>query len=274
MNYEKAYKDALETARKINSGEGVAAPPDWTTYEVIFPELKDVDERIRNVIRGWICTRPTSFFDNGISKEEMIAWLEKQGNPADKIEPKFKNGQWIVFNGLTLYVKEVVKGFYRTITIDGIPNSYDWDIDNIARLWTIADTKDGDVLVSDNSIFIFQEEYIAEKPTAYCGLMNGLFIEGNGTCWTNEKCYPANKEQRDLLFSKMKESGYEWDADKKELKKIERKPAWSDEDEAGFGDTLWAIEQARTIVKDENDIGNLWYAERWLKSIKKRMEEQ
>lgn len=33
---------------------------------------------------------------------------------------------------------------------------------------------------------------------------------------------PATKEQRDLLFQKMKEGGYEWDAEKKELKKIEK----------------------------------------------------
>jgi hypothetical protein len=30
---------------------------------------------------------------------------------------------------------------------------------------------------------------------------------------------PATKEQRDILFSKMKEAGYEWNAKKKELKK-------------------------------------------------------
>lgn len=29
--------------------------------------------------------------------------------------------------------------------------------------------------------------------------------------------YPATKEQRDLLFQKMKEVGYEWDSEKKEL---------------------------------------------------------
>ena len=34
---------------------------------------------------------------------------------------------------------------------------------------------------------------------------------------------PATKEQRDLLFHKMKEAGYEWDALNKELKKIESK---------------------------------------------------
>ncbi len=47
--------------------------------------------------------------------------------------------------------------------------------------------------------------------------------------------------------------------------------AWSEEDEIGFADTLWAIQQARTIAKDENDMGNLWYAEDWLKSLKQRL---
>ena len=47
----------------------------------------------------------------------------------------------------------------------------------------------------------------------------------------NNKVYPATKEQRDFLFQKMKEAGYEWDDDEKELKKIEQKPAWSEEDE-------------------------------------------
>ena len=45
----------------------------------LIPELKEnEDEKIRKVIRGWINTRPAFFFDNGISKEEMLAWLEKQ----------------------------------------------------------------------------------------------------------------------------------------------------------------------------------------------------
>ena len=64
-------------------------------------------------------------------------------NVPDKIEPKFKVGDWIVFNGFVLYVKKVVNGFYITISKGGIPNSYDWDIDNIARLWTIQDANYG-----------------------------------------------------------------------------------------------------------------------------------
>ena len=37
----------------------------------------------------------------------------------------------------------------------------------------------------------------------------------------NGNIHPATKEQRDLLFAKMQEAGYEWDDGKKELKKIQ-----------------------------------------------------
>ena len=56
--------------------------------------------------------------------------------------------------------------------------------------------------------------------------------------------------------------------DKYEL--VVQNPTWSEEDEIGFHDAMWAIEQARTIAKDENDMGNLWYAEKFLKSLKER----
>ncbi len=33
--------------------------------------------------------------------------------------------------------------------------------------------------------------------------------------------HPATKEQRDFFFAKMREAGYEWDADKNEVRKIQ-----------------------------------------------------
>lgn len=45
------------------------------------------------------------------------------------------------------------------------------------------------------------------------------------------------------------------------------KPAWSEEDKKGLGDALWCCKQAASIAKDENDMGNAWYAENWLKSL-------
>lgn len=43
---------------------------------------------------------------------------------------------------------------------------------------------------------------------------------------------------------------------------------WSEEDEKGRGDALWCCKQAASIAKDENDMGNCWYAEKWLKSLR------
>lgn len=84
---------------------------------------------------------------------------------------------------------------------------------------------------------------------------------GESLGFTNlEECNKYNQMVTDLIMS---------DDDNGE-----QKPAWSEEDEAGLGDALWAIEQARTIAKDENDMGNLWYAERWLNSFRNKVIPQ
>lgn len=145
--------------------------------------------------------------------------------PADKAEPKFNEGDWIVFNGLVLHIDEIVDGYYRTITIDDIPSSYDWDIDRAARLWTIKDAKDGDILVcgEDKRPFIFKgllDKFHPKNPVAYCGIdSRGIFTISSGDrWWTYEKVMPASKQKIDFLFAKMKEAGYVWNPDTKELK--------------------------------------------------------
>lgn len=52
------------------------------------------------------------------------------------------------------------------------------------------------------------------------------------------------------------------------LEKQGESHTWTEEDEIGYNDALFAIEKAGLVAKDENDMGNLWYAERWLKSLK------
>jgi hypothetical protein len=91
------------------------------------------------------------------------------------------------------------------------------------RPWTIEDAKDGDVLVaSDNSIFILKS-VVNNDCVCYVALStdNSITLEDYWEVAT--AVHPATKEQHDLLFQKMKETGYEWDAEKKELKKIEHK---------------------------------------------------
>jgi hypothetical protein len=106
---------------------------------------------------------------------------------------------------------------------------FSWSIkecDEKSHLWSIEDAKDGDVLVSQhNQPFIYNGNYNDYKVGAYCGIEHTgeQFIDTYAEiCWTdNEFIKPATKEQRGILFSKMHDSGYEWDSEKKELKKIE-----------------------------------------------------
>lgn len=159
------------------------------------------------------------------NQDEFEIFKQKLVN---RIKPRFKVGDWIIFNGSIYYVKEVVKGSYRIVSKDGITCSYAWNIDIAAGLWTIEDARDGDVLYSldSNQPFIYKERKAYEQAKAYCGLniYGKFFVWATTDCIiTTDKYIPATKEQRVLLFQKMKEAGYEWDADKKELKKIEPK---------------------------------------------------
>ena len=141
------------------------------------------------------------------------------------VEPKFKVGDWVVFNGLTLYIKEVVKGFYRTISKGGIVNSYDWDIDNIARLWVIQDAKDGDVIFYDGGWICIFKCIHGIWYSSYCFITDdGEFHTGyerhavDSTIHGN--AHPATKEQRDALMKAMNDAGYVWDEKKNELREL------------------------------------------------------
>lgn len=97
MDNEKKYNELVGKIKRAylyaqtNSTKAV--------LEDILPELAESkDEKIRKAIYGWINTRPSLFFDDGFSKEEMLAWLEKQG------EQKLTNS----------YCQEHCKGFQET----------------------------------------------------------------------------------------------------------------------------------------------------------------
>ena len=260
--------------------------------------------------------------------------------PADG--QKFKVGDWLVHKdkvGVICCITQIhAPHYYLTNNNSFIKFGEE---DNY-RPWTIQDAKAGDVLVDvcdslDNPlIFILKDcKHIKHELATLSDYHSFCYLKASKKqkfCidgWHNEhNLMPATKEQRNLLFQKIHEAGYEWDAEKLELKKVEQKsvkvpkfkvgdfiqfkgmghtrytvkevcglshyintcnkrmdmsytdanfelveqkPAeWSEEDETGLADTMWAVKQARTITKDENDMGNLWYAERWLKSLKDR----
>lgn len=146
--------------------------------------------------------------------------------------------------------------------------------------WTLEDAKDGDVLVSFyGKPFIYNGRFIASSVGAYCGLnIFDNFVKEEITKasnWTRKDgVKPATKEQRDTLFAKMKEVGYEWDAENKELKKIEQESAWSEEDEYQINTILHGLDLKREIYKKQgNEVEERRYNAQynWLKSLKDRV---
>lgn len=217
------YKEKLRLAKEaLDSGSY-----DKETIEYIFPELKESeDERIRKEIISFLKEGKPYYCPNSIRRQEWWAWLEKQGEQThtDKVEPKFKVGDWIITSEGTLrHIIDVGKTGYGT--------DKGWltheDYEKNFHLWTIEDAKDGDVLATDNNnICVFNGTVEDGKyPFAYCGLTgyHGFEVYDMKRPFTHNDVHPATKEQRDTLFSKMKEAGYEWDFEKKELKKIEQK---------------------------------------------------
>lgn len=226
--------------------EGLISSPCVEGYGNTFKNGKlAFHDEVPYFSRTWTaCLHPASKEQRDLlftkMKEADSEWdFEKK--ELKKIEPKFHEGNWIVFNGLTLYIKEVVKGFYRTISKDGVFNSYNWSIDNIARLWTTQDAKDGDVLVCDinkseiggdveklpnivSTIFIFKKVITSRDYThSYCHLYNRHFLGLQNTIYYNSFVYnirPATKVQCDLLFQEIKEAGYKWVEGTKTLEKL------------------------------------------------------
>lgn len=205
------------------------------------------EEAIINMCHAW--------YDKGIELERK-SWLEKQGEKDiledvildgnedgliaatieySKKKPKFKIGDFIANDYCFGKVVALTDDAYLLDTEQGVPFSCEHNV----HLWTIDDAKDGDVLANDNEIVIFKENNFNQKDLSGCMFVHCSLRSKKGYWYTiggiNPSNYvPATKEQRDLLFHKMKEAGYEWNAEKKELKKIN---SYCQENCKGFQET-------------------------------------
>ena len=221
----------------------------------------------------------------------------------DKGEPKFKIGDWIAAAVYTWRVTGIKRLDYilQSQNGDTVDDTISY-VDEQFHLWSIQDARDGDVLVCDDNKtpFIFKgllDHHHPNCPVAYCGIDNeNEFIVSSGISWWDDcKVEPATREQRELLFSKMKEAGYEWNADKKTLVmigidndeederyeelieddeiSIKQNPAWSKEDEEMLNgcliDLRFLVDNGRKCNKKlyQNEI-------KWLEGIKDRVQPQ
>ena len=195
-------------------------------------------------------------------------------NTADNVEQKFHEGEWVIFNENHNSVYQVERiDNYRYYLRHYLGGTLSVHFDNeLIRKWTIEDAKAGDVLAVEDMVFIYKR-ILSSYVVSYCSLYHDNFdhFVYARTCHEdNSNLRPATKEQRELLFQKMKEAGYEWDAENKKLKKIERKPAWNEEDESMYVRTLGVLGKCyigELPIEVEEEL-------KWLKSIKDRVLPQ
>lgn len=145
--------------------------------------------------------------------------------------------------------------------------------DEDLRLWTLKDAKSGDVICSNdghgNDSIELIKSITDKKIEFWFCLTNSNRYEAFDriTPYTNlvsrKDATPATKEQRELLFQKMEEAGYKWNAEELKLEKIEQKPVWSKEDEERLNKIAGYIKGKG--YEDDAD---------WLKSFKERVQPQ
>lgn len=229
------FLDKNTTGMDMSSGEckgleDAILDSDWMkVYRYMKKKLEKQDKKkSTNEVNDYNSIDPHFYKPQGKSALEAIK--EEKVDNANKVETMFNVGDWIVTTGRVSYkVIDIREYRYEVcyMLIDTDNKEYESGIQSIerdCRLWTIQDAEDGDVLVaSDGSIFVFAgtddcycKHYVALATNGVIVVNKGLKQNWEDSCGV----HPATKEERELLFSKMGERGYEWDADNKQLIKL------------------------------------------------------
>ena len=260
------FKGHLEKAREFISN-GISSPFSAKEIKMLVASVAWLEKEGKKEVKGNNMEipnseqKPVDFSDLRTWKYIVDAvWTEKEGigqyldspfteevakklqkrfgkieqKSVDKVEPKFHEGDWVVYKNDTCQIVKREEGCNKLVTVFGIEKELVNERNlSTARLWTIQDAKDGDVLeFGDHGRLVTGILSFVNKTTGKvdvsCLLEGSKFKIGVFYNLDTVKPHPATKEQRDLLFQKIKENGYEWDSQKKELKKIGS--TWSEKD--------------------------------------------
>ena len=250
MDYKKKYEQALEKAKRCLKDGTITNTAVSYIWE-IFPELKESKEE-KNPNGGIVLedfNEGEGFYKVNLAylNKEQVIEIEEL---VKKWNPELKESKE---EGIRKSIIELVKQSSDILNPMNQKSMIEWL------------KKQGELV----------KEYEDKLDRISCESFDKGYkaaIEKQGEkkpAWSeeDEKTLSTVIEKGDL-----KPSEIQWLKCLKERVRPQSKQEWSEEDENGFGDSLWAIQQARTIAKDENEMGNLWYAENWLKSLKDRMK--
>ena len=201
-NFEKWFKSFEEYEKYVHE------------HNDIFKLFNENGSHYEIPVGAWIVKTPDGYniASNAVLKQKS----------ADKIEPRFKVGDWVVFSkSKNVYKVEKIENYEYTLRhILGGSLCLSFSNEKLIREWTIQDGKDGDVLAAHECYVVFKEidglNIKCHCTYHYLGLNPSFYID---TLQNKDAFLPATKEQRDTLMKAMNDAGYEWDTEKKELKK-------------------------------------------------------
>lgn len=155
-------------------------------------------------------------------------WYKNKQKSANKIGPRFNVGDWIIYiKSKYIYKVEKKENYEYTLRhILGGSLCLPFSNEKLIREWNIQDAKDGDILVCNEEILIFKSYSVLSKCIYFYCWYNGHTNNFHSKevvdilLPTENKIYPATKEQRDLLFQKIKEAGYKWNTETKTLENL------------------------------------------------------
>ena len=239
------------------------------------PSSFDKDMEVARIEKDYyICNHIGKFSSEVVpfSKESDYELIEHKS--ANKVELKFHEGDWVVYKNDICQIVKREEGCNKLVTNFGIEKELVNERNlSTARLWTIHDAKDGNVLSDGTTIFIFKDLLSDGSVMSYCDYDTDSG-ESDAFCPLSvnlmcSKITPATKDERAILFEKIKEAGYEWSDKKKKLKKIEQKSTeWSEEDDYNLQCMLAKV--ASDIQKGIGSRNNVLID--WLKSLKNRIK--
>ena len=169
--------------------------------------VSKVDGKIHNI------------YDSGKSALETIE--EENVDNANKVEPKFNVGDWVIITtGTDEHIVEIIDiSYFRSGQPMYITSEGRWFGNGTkARLWSINYAKDGDILCYDDEVFIYKN---FDNSIGYYACWDGKNIHLNSfyllTLEEMKTIKPATKEQRRELLKHLNNAGYIWVNERKEL---------------------------------------------------------